>query len=130
MRNAQGWLETVRRVQRLSWISVGLCCLAVMIEPYPLLKPLFLTLIAASLVIVAYGLVCAQRAQRDVEEAITLQDRWKAQRDRCKPAVWSYTPPPEPVPETPPAPAPRPEPEPAQTPTRTGRDLIFEEADQ
>lgn len=127
----------MERVTPLAWIAVTLASVAAIIQPFAALGPLFLGLISVSISLVFAGLVMAARAQRDVEEAITLQNRWRAQRDRCKcgpcrvqlraaarattpEVLQNATPPP-----APPAPEP-PEPE----PVTTGRDLIFEEADQ
>lgn len=116
---------------RLSWIAVTLASVAAIIQPFAALSPLFLGLIGVSMCLVAAGLVRMQRAQRDVEEAITLQNRWRDQRDRCKPCrvEWSYIPP-TPAPVPPPAPEPVPVPPQNEIPVSTGRDLIFEEADQ
>lgn len=117
-------------VARLSWIAVALASVAAIIQPFAVLEPLFLALICVSMCLVLVGVVRAQRAQRDLDEAVVLQNRWRIQRDRCKPATWSYTPAPVLQNATPP---PEPEPEPENeipVSPRRGRDLIFEEANQ
>lgn len=134
----------MRNVTRLSWIAVGLCSLAAVIQPFTALRWLFLSLISAGIGMVAAGLFLAQRAQRDVEEAIMLEARWREQRERCicrscetevanrwyeAANRWTYYQG-EPVPVQPPSvplPVPQPGPEPA---AKAGRDLIFEEEDQ
>lgn len=116
---------------RLPWIAVALASVAAIIQPFALLEPLFLGLICVSMCLVAAGVVIVQRGQRDVEEAVTLQNRWREQRDRCKPCrvERSYIPaPPALVP--PPAPEPVPVPPQNENPVTTGRDLIFEEAER
>ena len=123
----------MERVAPLSWIAVGLASIAAIIQPFAALGPLFLGLIGVAMCLVAAGLIHMQRAQRDVEEAITLQDRWRAQRDRCGPCRVQLrdatrTPTPEVLQNATPPPAPQQNENPVSI--GPGRDLIFEEADQ
>ena len=124
----------MEQVAPLSWIAVGLASIAAIIQPFAALGPLFLGLIGVAMCLVAAGLIHMQRAQRDVEEAITLQDRWRAQRDRCGPCrvqlreTARATTAPAVLQNATPPPAPQQNENPVMT--GQGRDLIFEEADQ
>jgi hypothetical protein len=74
-------------VQKLSWVAVILCCIAAVVQPYTeAVVPfvMFMGCIGLALVLMAVGLWISQREWGLVQEAIALQDRWRAQRARCR----------------------------------------------
>lgn len=67
--------------QKLSWTAVGLCSVAAIVQP---LTPQWvaLALITPALVLMVIGLALIQRDARDVDEAVALQAKWRAERER------------------------------------------------
>jgi hypothetical protein len=67
--------------QKLSWTAVGLCSVAAILQP---LTPewVALALITPALLLMVVGMVLIQREVHDIDEALALQDKWRAERER------------------------------------------------
>ena len=68
-----------------AWIAVCLAAFAGALQPWLDDKPafyVFLAFIGSSLLMTLWGLYRAQRAWEDLEEAVALEEKWRAQRDR------------------------------------------------
>jgi hypothetical protein len=74
-------------LQKLSWIAVGLCCMAALLQPYVAARTvlwLFMALIVVADALLLIGVAQARREWLDMDEAVQLQERWRRQRERSR----------------------------------------------
>jgi hypothetical protein len=71
-----------RRQLLTTWVPVMLFCLAAILQPPLVPLEVFLVPMVAGLVILTVGYFDMRRDWRDLEEAVELHERWRAQRDR------------------------------------------------